>query len=75
MKKKIILFAAAVAAMACAATAVSICSSSANSNPVFEANIETLSNGEVSAGPLCAGGYGECIYPDGFSYPGTFNVS
>ena len=67
MKKKIILFAAAVAAMACAATAVSVCSSTANSNPVFEANIETLSNGEVSAGPLCMHQeIGLCIYPDGF---------
>lgn len=65
---------AAVAAMACAATAVSVCSSTANSNPVFEANIETLSNGEVSAGPLCASGYNWCIYPDGFYYKGTFDV-
>ena len=73
MKKKIILFAAAVAAMACAATAVSVCSSTANSNPVFEANIETLSNGEVSAGPLCAKDYYIwCIYPDGFSYEGDW---
>jgi len=75
MKKKIILFAAAVAAMACAATAVSVCSSTANSNPVFEANIETLSNGEVSAGPLCMQVKDRlCIYPDGFKYEGVWTV-
>lgn len=75
MKKKIILFAAAVAAMACAATVVSVCSSTANSNPVFEANIETLSNGEVSAGPLCMQDQDRlCIYPDGFKYNGVWDV-
>lgn len=45
---------AAMAAMACAATAVSVCSSTAYSDPVFEANIETLSNGEIITGPVCA---------------------
>ena len=74
MKKKIILFAAAVAAMACAATVVSVCSSTANSNPVFESNIETLSNGEIIVGPLCAYDiYCWCVYFEPYEeYPGRF---
>ena len=73
MKKKFI-FLAASAAIALSATAAGIASAAKQSNPIFEANIETLSNGETSAGPLCASGYGWCIYPDGFVYEGTFDI-
>lgn len=73
MKKKFI-FLAASAAIALSATAAGIASAAKQSNPIFEANIETLSNGETSAGPLCMQVKDRlCVYPDMFEYEGVWD--
>lgn len=74
MKKKFI-FLAASAAIALSATAAGIASAAKQSNPIFEANIETLSNGEIITGPVCAWDHEWlCIYIEPFydEYQGIF---
>lgn len=72
--KKHFHIAAIAAAVLAVGTAVSFLSAKEQKfDSIFEANIEALSKGEVSAGKLCEQNpYGECIFEDGFIELGTW---
>ena len=71
MKKSIILAAATVVLAAAAAVAIH---ANRQANPVFEANVEALMQGEATAGRICAYDINcWCIYLNPYEeYPGQF---